>query len=105
MEPSGPIYKLILTSGLETSRAPINSWIGWANGLTHDRQGRLYVSTYHDTSPRSVLRLESNGSVTTLTSGGRFSSIAFGRGPLDCRDLYVADPFGPMRRVQDPDSL
>ena len=105
MEPSGPIYKLILSSGLETSRAPFNSWVGWANALTHDGQGRLYVSTYHDTSPRSVLRLESDGSVTTLTSGGRFSSIAFGRGALDCRDLYVADPFGPMRRVHVTDAL
>jgi hypothetical protein len=107
VENSGPIYTITLTAGgVEASRIPIGEWMGWANGLTYDHGGRLYVSIYHDTEPRSVVRLDPDGKTTfPISSGGRFSSIAFGRGPLDCRDLYIADPYGPMRRVRVNDSL
>jgi hypothetical protein len=104
----GPLYRLTVTgSGMEGMRTQLTGWTGWANGLTHDRRGRLFASLYHDTQPRSVLRLDFNNNIvvaaTTVASNGRFSSIAFGRGPLDCRDLYIADPFGPMRRVRIAD--
>jgi sugar lactone lactonase YvrE len=105
LEHGGPLYKIALTAGQETSRAVFGTWTGWANGLTFDRRHRLYIAIYDDTDPKAVVRLETDGKITTLTSGGRFSSIAFGRGSLDCRDLYVADPYGPMRRVRVPDSL
>jgi hypothetical protein len=107
LENAGPIYKITLNAtGGEATRNPIGAWMGWANGLTYDHGGRLYISIYHDTDPRSVVRLEADGkTTTTITTGGRFSSIAFGRGPLDCRDIYIADPFGPMRRVRVNDSL
>ena len=100
----GPLYRLTVTGGMEGMRAQMTGWNGYANGLAHDRRGRLFVSLYHDTQPRSVLRLDVNNNAvigaTTVASNGRFSSIAFGRGPLDCRDLYIADPYGPMRRVR-----
>jgi hypothetical protein len=104
---SGPIYKITLTAGgVEAGRMAIGTWMGWANGLAFDHGGRLYVSIYHDTDPRSVVRLDADGkTTTTISSGGRFSSIGFGRGPLDCRDIYIADPYGPMRRVRVNDSL
>jgi hypothetical protein len=107
LENSGPIYKVTLTAGgVEASRIPIGEWMGWANGLTFDHGGRLYISIYHDTDPRSVVRLDADGKTTLpISSGGRFSSIAFGRGPLDCRDIYIADPYGPLRRVRVNDSL
>ena len=77
--------------------------------MTHDHLGRLYVAQYHDTAARSIVRLNISGNVvtgtTTIVNGGRYSSIAFGRGPLDCRDLYVANPFGPMQRVRVPGAL
>jgi hypothetical protein len=105
----GPIYQLTLTNGVEAGREQLTGWTGHANGMTHDRAGRLYVAQYHDSEPRSIVRLNISGNTvtgsTTIATGGRFSSIAFGRGPLDCRDLYVADTSGPMRRVRVMDSL
>ena len=105
----GPIYRLTLTNGSETGREQLTGWTGYANGMTHDYLGRLYVAQYHDTAARSIVRLNISGNVvtgtTTIVNGGRYSSIAFGRGPLDCRDLYVANPFGPMQRVRVPGAL
>jgi hypothetical protein len=102
----GPLFRLTLTGGVESGRAQLTGWSGFANGLAHDYRGRLYVAQYHDTQSRTIVRLDITGNAvtgtTTVATGGRFSSIAFGRGPLDCRDLYVADPFGPMRRVRVP---
>jgi hypothetical protein len=102
----GPLFRLSLTSGVESGRVQLSGWTGWANGLAHDYRGRLYVAQYHDTQSRTIVRLDITGNAvtgsTTVATGGRFSSIAFGRGPLDCRDLYIADPFGPMRRVRVP---
>jgi sugar lactone lactonase YvrE len=102
----GRLHRIILAGGREVSRDFFGAWAGWANGLAFDRSGRLYISIYDDTAPRSVVRLEKDGTgiPTTILPGGRFSSLAFGRGPLDCRDLYVADPFGPMQRVRVADA-
>jgi sugar lactone lactonase YvrE len=105
LEPTGNLYKIVLSGGMEQSRVAYGTWSGWANGLTFDRRGRLYVAIYHDVDPRTVIRLEPNGTTTTIASGGRFSSIAFGRGALDCRDLYITDPYAAMRRVRIDDAL
>jgi sugar lactone lactonase YvrE len=106
LEPGGPIYRVALSAdGMQTSRTAIPGWNGWANGLTYDRSGRLYIGIYHDTQPRNLVRLEPDGRVTTIAMNGRFSSIAFGRGPLDCRDLYVTDPYAAMRRVRVMDAF
>jgi hypothetical protein len=106
LEQSGPIYRVTLgVGGLQTSRTAIAGWNGWANGLTYDRGGRLYVGIYSDTQPRNLVRLEPDGRVTTIATNGRFSSIGFGRGVLDCRDLYVTDPFAAMRRVRVMDAF
>jgi hypothetical protein len=103
LDHGGPLYRLGLVNGLEQSRTTVGTWSGWANGLAFDLRGRLYVGIYDDTQPRTVVRLEPSGPPTVLLSGGRYSSIAFGRGALDCRDLYVTDPFGPMHRVHVDD--
>lgn len=107
LEHGGPLYKLTLAGGRESSRALFGTWTGWANGLAFDRRGRVYIAMDDDSKPQAVVRLEADGkTVTTLLSGSRYSSIAFGRGVLDCRDLYVADPYGgPIHRVRVPDSL
>jgi sugar lactone lactonase YvrE len=103
LEHGGPLYRLGLTNGLESSRTTVGAWSGWANGLTYDLRNRLYVGIYDDTNPRNVVRLEADGRATVMLSGGRFSSLAFGRGALDCHDLYATDPFGPMRKVRIDD--
>jgi sugar lactone lactonase YvrE len=104
LEHDGPLYRLLLSGGTESSRERYGKWLGWANGLTFDGRGRLYISIYDDNVPKSLVRIETSGVVNTVLGNGRFSSLAFGRGPLDCRDLYVADPFGPMQRVRVPDA-
>jgi sugar lactone lactonase YvrE len=106
LEPSGPLYRVALSaSGQQVSRTAIPGWTGWANGLAYDRRGRLYVAMYDDVQPRTIVRLEAGGGTTTIAMNGRFSSIDFGRGPLDCRDLYVTDPYAAMRRVRVNDAL
>jgi sugar lactone lactonase YvrE len=105
LEHGGPLWRIVLNGASELSRDMYGTWTGWANGLTFDRQGRLHISIYDDAAPREVVRIEPDGKPKTLASGGRFSSIAFGRGPLDCRDLYIAEPFGPMRKVRIDDAL
>jgi sugar lactone lactonase YvrE len=104
LEHGGRLYRITLADAKETSRDFYGTWTGWANALTFDRRGRLYISIYDDTAPRNVVRLEGDGSVTSLLSGGRYSSLTFGRGVLDCRDLYVAEPFGPMHRLHVEDA-
>jgi len=106
LEHGGPLYRIVLNGTAELSSGVYGKWTGWANGLTFDRQGRLHIGIYDDVNPRDVVRLEADGMTTTkIASGSRFSSIAFGRGPLDCRDLYIADPYGPLRRVRIMDAL
>ena len=39
------------------------------------------------------------GQRVEVARDGRFASMAFGRGALDCNDLYVAVPSGAMRRL------
>src|SRR6185436_16344062 len=103
LEHGGPLYRLGLTSYMESSRNTVGTWSGWANGLTYDLRNRLYVGIYDDVEPRTVVRLEADGRAMVMLSGGRFSSLAFGRGVLDCHDLYVTDPFGPLQRVHIDD--
>ena len=106
LEHGGPLHSLTMNGTIESMRNQVGKWTGWANGLAFDRRGQLYISIYDDTAPRSVVRLRpDNTSSEPILTGGRFSSIAFGRGALDCRDLYVADPYGPMQVVPVPDSL
>jgi hypothetical protein len=105
LEHGGGLFKVPLGGTLPQAPVPYGKWTGWANGLTFDRSNRLHVAIYDDENPRQVVRIEADGKVTPLASGGRFSSIAFGRGPLDCRDLYVAEPFGPMRRIRINDAF
>jgi sugar lactone lactonase YvrE len=93
----GNIQRLLLDGqGLESSRAPVAMFSGWANGLAFDLTGRLYVATYDDDVDTRVLRLAPD-SVVELESGDRFASMAFGRGTLSCHDLYIAVPSGGMR--------
>jgi sugar lactone lactonase YvrE len=86
-------------------RLPRLSWGNvrdWANGLAVDDQGRVYVAIWNQDAamPRSVVRLEGDGlTPTPVLTGGRFSAMAFGRGKLDCGDLYVAEPYNYLRRV------
>jgi hypothetical protein len=105
MKHGGALSRITLAGGVEQlPRVSYGTWLGWANGLAFDRRGHLYVGMYQS-SATSVIRLEADGTrPTTLLTGGRYSSLAFGRGALDCHDLYVADLFGPMRRINVPDS-
>jgi streptogramin lyase len=87
---------------VETHRGnfgPINDWV---NGLAYDQRGRLYLALYDLVAPRDVVRLDADDAApVTIVSGGHFSAMAFGRGELDCTDLYIADPDAGMvvRRV------
>jgi hypothetical protein len=92
------LQRLRLASGAEQSRAPFGDLVGWANGLAVDVRGRIHVVTYGADS--QVVRLDADGGgMTTLFRAGWLSSIAFGRGALDCRDLYVSTGESSLRRV------
>ncbi|HEY0705248.1 MAG TPA: SMP-30/gluconolactonase/LRE family protein, partial [Polyangia bacterium] len=96
----GNIHRLTLTDGLETRRQIFGAFVGWANGLAFDQQGRLYVGLYDNDRTTDVVRLDPTGvAEEVLLSGGRFSSLAFGRGALSCNDLYVSDRAGGVRRL------
>jgi hypothetical protein len=96
----GPIIRLTLASGVEGGRTTFGSFDGWVNGLALDRSGRLYAGMYDLTVNTSVMRIEPDGLTSApVAGGGRFASLAFGRGPLDCHDLYVANVGGAMVRV------
>ncbi|HEY0715028.1 MAG TPA: hypothetical protein VGF45_20270 [Polyangia bacterium] len=97
----GAIVRLRLTGGMEQSRGTYGFFTGWANGLSFDTSGRLYVATYYSTMPGMVLRISANGMEgVQVASGATYASMAFGRGPVDCHDLYVASPTGPMQRIR-----
>jgi sugar lactone lactonase YvrE len=97
----GPIYRLNLVDGVEMSRARFGALIAWANGLAVDPAGHLYVSTYSLLGQGQVWRVPANGlEATIILTGASFGSMAFGRGALDCLDLYVAVPVGPLQRLR-----
>jgi sugar lactone lactonase YvrE len=98
----GGIWRLLLdVTGTERGRERFGSAAVWANGLAFDRAGRLHVATYSEQTAGPVLRFQPDGTgpVEVLT-GGRFASLAFGRGRLDCFDLYATEPFGRFHRVR-----
>jgi sugar lactone lactonase YvrE len=110
VSPDGPIYQLNLLDGVEVNRVRFGDLVAWGNGLVVDRAGRLYVSTYSLLGQGRVWRVPASGlGATAVLSGAGFGSMAFGRGALDCLDLYVAVPFGPLQRIRtdvaDPPSL
>jgi sugar lactone lactonase YvrE len=97
----GGIIRLTLTAGLEQARSTFGTFRGWANGLAFDSSGRLYAGIWNDTVDARLVRIAADGSnPVDVYSDGRYSSLAFGRGSLDCRDLYIAQPFGPLRRLR-----
>jgi len=101
VSPDGPVYRLDVIDGVETSRAPFGDLVAWSNGLVVDSAGRLYVSTYSSLGQGRVWRVPANGlGATVVLTGAGFGSMAFGRGALDCVDLYVAVPFGPLQRIR-----
>jgi sugar lactone lactonase YvrE len=98
---SATITRLRLSDGVEVQRLPYGTLVDWANGLAFDQKGRLYVALYGKDTTRSVVRLDSDGAApVTLLMGPWFSALAFGRGSLDGRQLYVAEPLGPLHRLQ-----
>jgi sugar lactone lactonase YvrE len=98
----GQLIRISLTDGLESRRVTFGPVMDWVNGLAYDQRGRLYLSLFDFDVLSDVVRLDSDTATPVpVASGGRFSAMAMGRGELDCRDLYVADPSPgqPVRRI------
>ena len=102
--PSGPILRFELANGVEVSRRSYGHYIGWGNGLVFDERGRLYLSTTVSAMANAearVVRIASDDSGAIQIVGGRnFGGMAFGRGALNCSDLYIASSSGPMLRFE-----
>jgi sugar lactone lactonase YvrE len=98
---NGPVVRIELVGGVEQRRAPYGLFDGRANGLIVDMAGRLYVGTFEYTNRAELVRIDDRETAPVqLQMGPHFSSMAFGRGALDCKDLYIAMPVGPMRRLE-----
>jgi sugar lactone lactonase YvrE len=96
----GPIVRLQLTNGVEVKRANYGKLDDWGNGLAFDQAGRLYVALWSMDVNKSVVRLDSDTAApVTVLTGHWFSGMAFGRGALDPRWLFVAEPQGPLHRI------
>ena len=100
--PPDRFWRIELADGVEQRRSPHGDDGGWANGLAFDARGRLYVGGYTlGGSEADIARIDDSGAPSlSIQSGPGFASLAFGRGALDCRDLYIAVPTGPLRRIQ-----
>ena len=99
MQNGGPILRLGLLNNREIDRKDFGSFRGWANGLAFDSAGRLYVGLWSNAAATQVVRLDAMGNNrTTVFNGAGFASLAFGRGMLDCFDIYAAVPDGVMQR-------
>jgi sugar lactone lactonase YvrE len=94
------IVRLPLAGGKALARHRFGNTYPWGNGLAFDVRGRLYVADYWH-GERSILRFDPDGSrFTAVGSGTRLSGMVFGRGALDCRDLYVASAAAPLQRLR-----
>jgi sugar lactone lactonase YvrE len=96
-----PVLRLTLAaSGLEQSRRPHGFLHTWVDGLTADSRGRVYLVTHSATSEARVLMIVEDESVAIqVAAGAGFGSLTFGRGALDCNDLYIAVPSGGLLRL------
>ncbi len=102
----GTLLALTLDAAhVETARRTVARALGNPDGVTLDAAGRFYVS---DNGGGRVLRLEADGTgATELAADGTIgaaANLAFGVGPLDCHDLYVASS-GVLGRLAVPDAI
>jgi hypothetical protein len=101
---SGPILRMEMANGVEASRRSYGHYIGWGNGLVFDERGRLYLSTTVSAMANAearVVRIATDDSGAIQIVGGRnFGAMAFGRGALNCSDLYIASSSGPLIRFE-----
>ena len=103
MRKGGRIFRLEIVNHQERARVTWSDLSVWANGLAVDDQGSLHVGVYSETASGRVVVVAPDGSMhSDVLTEGRFAGMAFGRGPLDCQDLYVTSPNGPMQRLHRP---
>jgi len=77
------------------------SFTGAANDLAVDVDGRIYVADHTGTSGTrlAILPPGGTGAVQRIDAVlGRLAGLAFGRGVLQCDDLYITDVGGPAFR-------
>jgi tRNA A-37 threonylcarbamoyl transferase component Bud32 len=97
---TGDVFRLQLAAGRETARSLFGEATARGGGLAFDLGGRLYLAEYWP-GRRSLFRFEADGSrFVVVGEGTQLGPIAFGRGALDCRDLYVASGDGPLQRIR-----
>jgi hypothetical protein len=93
----GQLIRVKLDSGVESSRITFGPLNDWVNGIAYDVRGRAYLALFDLNAFRDVVRVDGAGvAQVPVASGGHFSAMAFGRGALDCTDLYVSDPTAGM---------
>jgi sugar lactone lactonase YvrE len=90
----GTVVALTLSGGMETARAVVATGLGNPDGLAFDAIGRIYVT---NNSAGILYRVNADGTNRTMLASGlpAAANIEFGAGPLNCRDIYVANS-GPL---------
>lgn len=90
---AGDVYRLTLdASGVESAREVVASLDGALDGIGRDAEGRWYVT---DNGGGRLLRVAADWSndadpEVLLTGIGAAANVAWGKGALDCNDVYVA---------------
>jgi streptogramin lyase len=98
---SGAIKRFRVAAGKLSDPVDQTGVLGAVNALAFDIDGRLYVASTVGTTSQALNQIAPGALVALPVVGvtGRLSALAFGRGALDCHDLYVADLAGAAKRV------
>jgi hypothetical protein len=101
---SGAIKRLEIAGDKLINPVDQTGVLGAVNDLAFDVDGRLYVASSVGTTPQALNQIAPGALVAlpVIGTAGRLSALAFGRGALDCHDLYAADLAGAAKRAVVP---
>jgi hypothetical protein len=88
---NGAIKRYRVQGGKLVEGVDYGTFSGPASDLAFDVEGRLFIAGVVGSTARQLYQVQPNGGTSSPVTQvmGRLSGLAFGRGTLACRDLYV----------------